>query len=144
MPSASQTQSFGGIRIDGQGNGLSISQVIHFAVSEIKMRPFVPSSLYMGQRRFGERNKDFFYGREPLIRKLLQLVGERNLVLVAGASGSGKSSVVRAGALAAGCSPAAKGPLLIAVMTPDLDPLSSLRALRKIGSHFFSVTASDS
>ena len=52
---------------------------------------------YRGLRYFREEDADFFFGREAFAERLLEAVANRHLVAVAGASGSGKSSVVRAG-----------------------------------------------
>src|ERR1700712_579055 len=98
MPnSASQVQSFGDIRIAGENNRLVINQVIQIAIAEIHTRKLVPTSPYLGLGRFEERHQSFFFGRDQLVAQLLSLIAERNLTLVTGASGSGKSSVVRAG-----------------------------------------------
>lgn len=52
---------------------------------------------YRGLLYFREEDAPFFFGRAQDITKLVQAVGQHNLVAVVGASGSGKSSVVRAG-----------------------------------------------
>jgi DNA-binding SARP family transcriptional activator/WD40 repeat protein len=61
------------------------------------------SNPYVGLRAFDEPDADRFFGRETLIEEMHSRVSSRGrsarLVLVAGGSGSGKSSVVRAGLL---------------------------------------------
>ena len=52
---------------------------------------------YRGLRYFREEDADFFFGREAFAERLIEALERRHLVAVAGASGSGKSSVVRAG-----------------------------------------------
>ncbi len=52
---------------------------------------------YRGLLYFREEDAPFFFGRAEDIAKLVQAVEQYNLVAVVGASGSGKSSVVRAG-----------------------------------------------
>ena len=52
---------------------------------------------YKGLRPFLEADADDFFGRDDLIDALAKMVEEAPLVVVVGASGSGKSSVVRAG-----------------------------------------------
>jgi WD40 repeat protein len=52
---------------------------------------------YRGLLPFREEDAPFFFGRAEAIKRLLQDVANRNLLAVVGASGSGKSSVVRAG-----------------------------------------------
>ncbi|TDV43163.1 AAA family ATPase [Actinophytocola oryzae] len=58
-----------------------------------------PESPYRGLRPFQERDARFFRGRDPQIRQLETLLEQHRLVMVTGASGSGKSSLVRAGLL---------------------------------------------
>lgn len=52
---------------------------------------------YRGLEPFYEEHADQFRGRESLTDRLLELAGSRSVIVVAGPSGSGKSSVVRAG-----------------------------------------------
>ena len=54
---------------------------------------------YRGLLHFREEDAPFFCGREAAIDKLLEKVQCQSFVAVVGASGSGKSSVVRAGLL---------------------------------------------
>jgi hypothetical protein len=52
---------------------------------------------YRGLLYFREEDSPFFFGRQAAIDKLVDAVRRRSFVAVVGASGSGKSSVVRAG-----------------------------------------------
>jgi hypothetical protein len=52
---------------------------------------------YPGLRAFQESDAEFFFGREELVDDLLKRVEEARFVVIAGPSGSGKSSVARAG-----------------------------------------------
>jgi WD40 repeat protein len=54
---------------------------------------------YRGLLYFREEDAPFFYGREEATAQVYAAVKRRNVVAVVGASGSGKSSVVRAGLL---------------------------------------------
>jgi WD40 repeat protein/energy-coupling factor transporter ATP-binding protein EcfA2 len=56
---------------------------------------------YRGLLYFREEDAAFFFGREMATSQLLKAVSRREFVAVVGASGSGKSSVVRAGLLPA-------------------------------------------
>ncbi|USX54153.1 helix-turn-helix domain-containing protein [Lentzea sp. HUAS12] len=58
------------------------------------------SSPYVGLKAFTEHDADRFFGRERLVGKLLGKLEHHDTVLVVGASGSGKSSLLRAGLLA--------------------------------------------
>ncbi|SFR27426.1 WD40 repeat [Lentzea waywayandensis] len=57
-------------------------------------------SPYVGLKAFTEDDADRFFGRERLVGKLLGKLEHHDTVLVIGASGSGKSSLLRAGLLA--------------------------------------------
>ena len=60
--------------------------------------PSIPKrNPYKGLLSFEEKDSDLFYGRERVIKDLSEKVEERNLIVVSGASGTGKSSVVKAG-----------------------------------------------
>ncbi|MFG2777642.1 hypothetical protein ACGFY7_07220 [Streptomyces prunicolor] len=52
---------------------------------------------YRGLVRFEPGDEELFFGRERLVGELLELVYEHRLAMVFGASGSGKSSLLRAG-----------------------------------------------
>lgn len=52
---------------------------------------------YRGLEFFREEHTDLYFGRENAARDLLQALRVRNTVLLVGGSGSGKSSLVRAG-----------------------------------------------
>jgi energy-coupling factor transporter ATP-binding protein EcfA2 len=54
---------------------------------------------YIGLRYFKERDAHLFYGRDEHIGELLAKVAQNRFVAVMGSSGSGKSSLVRAGLL---------------------------------------------
>ncbi|MCM2387190.1 WD40 repeat domain-containing protein [Streptomyces albipurpureus] len=52
---------------------------------------------YRGLARYEPGDQNRFFGREELLGQLVELLAEHRLVLLAGASGSGKSSLLRAG-----------------------------------------------
>ncbi|MHA6784292.1 nSTAND1 domain-containing NTPase [Pseudonocardia saturnea] len=52
---------------------------------------------YQGLKPFDENACEQFFGREETVRHLVGMVEERSPLILAGASGTGKSSVVRAG-----------------------------------------------
>ncbi len=84
---------------------------------------------YKGLRPFAPADTGTFFGRDALVAELLRAVGSgRNLVALVGASGSGKSSVVRAGlipALAKGAIDDSDG-WLVASMMPGAHPFAEL------------------
>lgn len=55
---------------------------------------------YMGLKAFSEDDDRYFYGRETLTQKLIDRIAAQSFLAVVGASGSGKSSVVKAGLMA--------------------------------------------
>ncbi|RAS69776.1 WD40 repeat protein [Lentzea atacamensis] len=57
-------------------------------------------SPYVGLKAFTQQDADRFFGRERLVGKLLGKLEHHDTVLVVGASGSGKSSLLQAGLLA--------------------------------------------
>ncbi|WP_455431080.1 nSTAND1 domain-containing NTPase [Streptomyces afghaniensis] len=78
---------------------------------------------YRGLARFEPDDSDLFFGREVLVTDLRELVREHRFAAVFGASGSGKSSLLRAGLIprlrqAAG----AERPAVIRVLTPGERP----------------------
>uniref|UniRef100_UPI0035944F01 nSTAND1 domain-containing NTPase n=1 Tax=Nostoc sp. TaxID=1180 RepID=UPI0035944F01 len=52
---------------------------------------------YQGLKAFEAEQKEFFFGRKLVVREILAKLNEKPFVPIIGASGSGKSSVVRAG-----------------------------------------------
>ncbi|MDZ7961973.1 MAG: pentapeptide repeat-containing protein [Aulosira sp. DedQUE10] len=58
---------------------------------------FIPPSPYQGLFAFGEKDAEFFFGREKFVESLVEVVHQQPLIMVIGSSGSGKSSAVFAG-----------------------------------------------
>ena len=94
---------------------------------------------YKGLRPFQEVDADDFFGRESLVEQLLMRMGERDIagrfLAVVGPSGSGKSSVVKAGLIPALRKDAlpGSGNWLVSAMTPGKHPLEELEtALLKV------------
>lgn len=84
---------------------------------------------FPGLRAFEADEEHLFFGREAQIDELLAHLRRRRFVAVIGASGSGKSSLVRAGLLPAlhgGFMAAAGSRWYIAVMRPGVSPIASL------------------
>ncbi|MFI9387131.1 AAA family ATPase [Kutzneria sp. NPDC052558] len=62
------------------------------------VEPLRPTrSPYLGAAAFDVGDAERFFGRDALVDELVAVVGEHRLVLVHGASGTGKSSLLRAG-----------------------------------------------
>jgi WD40 repeat protein len=77
---------------------------------------------YIGLTAFQPDDADRFFGRSRLVRELVAKVDEHRLVVVFGASGSGKSSVLRAGLVAAAL--AREQPVVVCV--PGAHPVREL------------------
>jgi WD40 repeat protein/energy-coupling factor transporter ATP-binding protein EcfA2 len=74
------------------------------ASADVLARPAgadVAEAPYPGLRRFQPEDEKRFFGREQLTGDLVRLVGEGRFTAVVGASGSGKSSLLRAGLIPA-------------------------------------------
>ncbi len=94
-----------------------------------------PRNPYKGLRAFEETDASDFFGRDDLVEELLDVLSDHRLVAVVGPSGSGKSSLVKAGMIPAVRAGRLKGSArwLVAVMYPGSDPLASLReAVRSV------------
>ncbi|WP_380827233.1 nSTAND1 domain-containing NTPase [Sphaerisporangium rhizosphaerae] len=77
------------------------------------------SSPYVGLAAYQVQDADRFFGREALTETLARLVDERPFVGVFGASGAGKSSLLRAGL-------AAESKRTVVVLTPGSDPVTEV------------------
>ncbi|MBP2329605.1 WD40 repeat protein/energy-coupling factor transporter ATP-binding protein EcfA2 [Kibdelosporangium banguiense] len=77
---------------------------------------------YVGLAAFGLEDADRFFGREQLVAELVGKLERHRFVAVVGASGSGKSSLLRAGLL-----PAVREECAAVVITPGADPVSRLQ-----------------
>ncbi|MCC5641593.1 caspase family protein [Nostoc sp. CHAB 5824] len=79
------------------GWGSSITLVTHkhkIADQTFEVKEECP---YQGLKAFQAEQKEFFFGRKQVVRDILAKLSEKPFVPIIGASGSGKSSVVRAG-----------------------------------------------
>jgi WD40 repeat protein len=114
---------------------------------------------YRGLLHFREEDAPFFFGREAAIDKLLEAVQRQPFVAVVGASGSGKSSVVRAGLvprlrrdrrtawetviLVPSAEPLkALAKALVPLWEPTLNRLQQLARAKELAAHFRSGTIS--
>ncbi|WP_202818865.1 nSTAND1 domain-containing NTPase [Actinosynnema sp. ALI-1.44] len=61
----------------------------------------VTGAPYVGLRAFGPDDANLFFGRERLVDEIISKLDRERMVLLFGASGSGKSSVMRAGVVPA-------------------------------------------
>jgi len=98
-----------------------------------KARPHEPFTLpeepppYRGLYPFEEKHASIFFGRAREVDAVLQKLEHSNFVAVVGASGAGKSSLIRAGVLPKlGQRMSWPKPIHTTVLTPGADPLRSV------------------
>ncbi|MGL4498464.1 MAG: hypothetical protein ACRCU2_05320, partial [Planktothrix sp.] len=103
------------------------TEIIQSSREDIKTRKFIEASPYKGLKRFDTEDKDLFFGRDEFLTGLVNELEQTNLILLLGASGSGKSSVVRAG-LIPWLSQKWGSHFVKLVLTPDRDPFESFYA----------------
>jgi WD40 repeat protein/class 3 adenylate cyclase len=77
---------------------------------------------YRGLLAFEPEDRDYFFGREEVVQELLGRLAPGRLVTVVGASGSGKSSVLRAGVIAATRTGEVTGVDRACLLTPGSSP----------------------
>lgn len=98
-PSDSTHSLYEQLKAGGLANGNSLKQETIQAASLLTDEgpaPGVPP--YMGLQYYNETDADYFFGREPLINLIYSHITEGHpFTAIVGASGSGKSSLVRAG-----------------------------------------------
>jgi hypothetical protein len=102
--------------------------VVEQARADVIPSPVVITNPYKGFRPYREADAGDFYGREALTAALVARSANDRFLAVVGPSGSGKSSVVRAGlipALRQGALPGSEG-WYFATMTPGAHPLEEL------------------
>jgi hypothetical protein len=93
---------------------------------------------FLGLQYFDEKDAPRFFGREELTARIIGRLHRTRFLAVIGASGSGKSSVVRAGVIPSlrkgerladgSLPPAGSGQWLYRVITPTAHPMESLAA----------------
>lgn len=98
----------------------------------LNLPPIPKRSPYVGSASFDEEDHELFYGRDRAIQELRAKVHHNKLLVVTGPSGTGKSSVVKAGLLPV---LRAEGFQILPVMRPGAHPLAALdRALAEAGA----------
>lgn len=101
------------------------TRILQISAEEIISREFVKASPYKGLKKFESEDKDLFFGRSQAITSLVNELEQNNLILLLGASGSGKSSIVRAG-LIPWLSQDKGAKFVKFILTPNDNPFESL------------------
>ncbi|MEH1900005.1 MAG: caspase family protein [Nostoc sp.] len=83
---------------------------------------------YQGLKAFEAEQKQFFFGRKQVVRKILEKLAQKPFVSIIGPSGSGKSSVVQAGLI-----PELDDSIwqILPPIKPGFQPLQELRGVLK-------------
>jgi WD40 repeat protein len=126
--------------------GYSVEQVsvlITQISATFQPRPFDGRCPYKGLDVFKVEDAELFFGREKLVNDLVSRIKDSRTIFITGPSGSGKSSLVRAGLLHALKQGAIKDSerWLYATMKPGRDPISGLG--RVVSSWANSTNAED-
>ena len=79
------------------GGGRSIPLVWYSAKNQVAVAVVSEESPYRGLQAFDKEHAKFFFGRQKVVSLIQQKLTQANFIPIIGASGSGKSSVVRAG-----------------------------------------------
>ena len=101
------------------------TQIVQISAEKITQQPLIKTSPYQGLKRFNFKDREYFFGRDKLIARLFEAVNRSSLSLVLGASGSGKSSVVRAGLIPELKKSLESETFYDFIFTPNQDPFES-------------------
>src|SRR5690349_5171623 len=78
-----------------------VNEIIAQIKSEFQPKPFDGRCPYRGLDFFDEKDAELFFGREISVENLITRVKNSRTLFITGPSGSGKSSLVRAGLIPA-------------------------------------------
>jgi WD40 repeat protein len=117
------------------GVGSSITIVSHRQAANQSQQPILHNNKivcpYQGLQFFTAQEKDFFFGRGQVVEKIKQELNRSACVIVTGVSGSGKSSVIRAGLVPwleeEKLGDESKQWKILEIVKPEFEPLVRLR-----------------
>ena len=93
--------------------------------AEIQARELIEASPYLGLEKFGVEDHDKFFGRDRWIENLTEHLKHKNVLLLLGASGSGKSSLIQAGLVPALKKQPSLSLFKLFSFVPDVNPFES-------------------
>ncbi|MFN8596130.1 MAG: SUMF1/EgtB/PvdO family nonheme iron enzyme [Anaerolineae bacterium] len=105
-----------------------VKDLLEQITSTLQPQPFTGQCPYVGLRPFAESDADLFFGRETIIADLTTRLKTTRALFITGPSGSGKSSLARAGLMAGlkrGALPGSEQ-WLYEALKPGRDPLAEL------------------
>ncbi|MDZ8092195.1 MAG: caspase family protein [Nostoc sp. DedQUE05] len=110
------------------GWGRSITLINHNIQTQAQTFEVKKECPYQGLKAFEAEQKQFFFGRKQVVRKILGKLAQKPFVPIIGPSGSGKSSVVQAGLI-----PELDDRVwqILPLIKPGFQPLQELRAVLK-------------
>ena len=132
--------AIGGMNIGGNIGDIRIGHTIGYTADQVSVlltqiktefqpKPFDRRCPYKGLDVFEEDDAELFFGREKLVEDLVSRVKESRTVFITGPSGSGKSSLVRAGLIHAlkrgGIEESYSERWLYASLKPGRDPIEA-------------------
>ncbi len=123
--------SIGGNLHIGNINGLTedeAARLFNEILAKVEKKDFSGECPYKGLDSFDEADTDLFFGRETLVGELSSRVDKSRTVFITGASGSGKSSLVRAGLIPSLKKSAKSRAWRYAAMRPGREPFKALAA----------------
>jgi WD40 repeat protein len=130
-----QNSNFQDVSVSGSSHTITFApvqntkietQILQISTKETTQREFIQHSPYQGLIHFNIKDRDRFFGRDRLIQQLLEAINSSPLTLTTGASGSGKSSVMRAGVIPEFRKALGSKQFYDFVFTPGEDPFASL------------------
>ncbi|MFN7254465.1 MAG: ATP-binding protein, partial [Microcystis sp.] len=116
---------FKGIAGDISGGVINQYIITQKSGVEIQSQPLITGSPYLGLRKFEVDDKDRFFGRDNWIVELTDYLQQKNVLLLLGASGSGKSSLVQAGLIPKLKDNFGANKLVNLTFVPDVNPFES-------------------
>ena len=122
----SQTIEGGVVGVAGKSTGtVNITYISRKSEAEIHSQPLMQGSPYLGLNKFYEGDSSKFFGRNDWIDKLTADLENHNILLLLGASGSGKSSLIRAGVIPKLKDNWGSNQLINLTFEPDRNPFKS-------------------
>ncbi|MDB9411094.1 hypothetical protein [Microcystis aeruginosa] len=116
---------FKGIAGDISGGVINQYIITQKSGVEIQSQTLITGSPYLGLRKFEVDDKDRFFGRDNWIVELTDYLKQKNVLLLLGASGSGKSSLVQAGLIPKLKDDFGANKLVNLTFVPDVNPFES-------------------